>query len=78
VSYEYYGKLGVSVCDRWREYGPFNDTAFDNFMADVGPSPTDSHSLDRYPDPAGNYEPGNVRWATAEQQGANKRHSRKV
>jgi hypothetical protein len=75
VSYEYYGALGVKVCDRWRQKGPYDATAFDNFLADNGPAPSTSHSLDRYPNPAGNYEPGNTRWATAEQQGLNKRHN---
>src|SRR3954470_16361069 len=62
--YEIYGAIGVTMCDRWR-------TSFANFLADMGPRPP-GHSLDRYPDPYGNYEPGNCRWATIKEQRANR------
>lgn len=68
--YKWYGAKGVRVCDRWSN--------FLYFVSDVGERPSLSHSLDRYPDPNGNYEPGNVRWATHKQQCLNKRFNLKV
>jgi hypothetical protein len=49
------------MCDRWNE-------SFLNFLADVGPRPSPDHSIDRYPNKDGDYEPGNVRWATRIEQ----------
>ena len=47
--------------------------SFSAFAADVGEPPSPQHSIDRWPDFNGNYEPGNVRWATAREQGRNRR-----
>jgi hypothetical protein len=69
VNFEGYGGRGIKVCDRWR-------AAFLNFLADVGDRPSARHSIDRFPNNDGNYEPGNVRWATRRQQARNKRTSK--
>lgn len=65
-----YGGRGISVCERWS-----GDDGFANFLADVGPRPSTEHSIDRFPNNDGNYEPGNVRWATDLEQGRNKSNS---
>lgn len=62
--FKYYGARGITVCDQWR-------ADFWTFVRDVGERP-EGHTLDRI-DPDGNYEPGNVRWATADEQRANRR-----
>ncbi len=59
--YDRYGGRGINVCERWLH-------SFPNFLADVGKRPSKQHSLDRFPNNDGNYEPGNVRWATQSQQ----------
>jgi hypothetical protein len=64
-SYKHYGKLGVVVAERWRD-------SFEAFLEDVGTRPSPMHSLDRFPNKDGNYEPGNVRWATDIEQANNK------
>jgi hypothetical protein len=58
--YKWYGGRGITVCDEWLG-------SYDKFIEHIGPKPDFSRSIDRI-DNDGNYEPGNVRWATMKQQ----------
>ena len=72
-AYSNYGGRGITVCERWcGEHG------YEHFLADMGRRPTMGHTLDRYPNNDGNYEPDNCRWATATEQGRNRRTNRMI
>ncbi len=69
ISFQHYGGRGIIMCPEWRR-------SFHVFVEyierEIGPRPSRKHTLDRINN-AGNYEPGNVRWATAKEQAQNKR-----
>jgi len=67
VCYSIYGGRGISVCERWHDPRLFAE----DIERDLGPRPA-KWTLDRV-DNDGNYEPGNVRWASAKMQAANRR-----
>ncbi len=64
ISFKNYGAKGVLVCKLWYD-------SFEAFLLDMGEKPTSKHSIDRFPNKQGNYEPSNCRWATRAEQGRN-------
>lgn len=69
-TYPHYGGRGIAVCERWK-------ASFRSFYDDIGPAPSPAHSLERINND-GCYEPGNVRWATREEQTANTRRTHRI
>lgn len=63
--YPYYGGRGIRIAPQWR-------ANFAQFLRDVGEKPDPDLSIDRINND-GNYEPGNVRWATKSEQRLNQR-----
>lgn len=64
-----YGGRGIKMAPEWRH-------DFAAFFAHIGPRPGSLYTLDRI-DNGGNYEPGNVRWATYKVQANNTRRNKR-
>ena len=65
-NYGPYGGSGIKIYPEWSR-------SFEAFLRDVGDCPSEAHTIDRFPNQSGNYEPGNVRWATPIEQGSNQK-----
>jgi hypothetical protein len=70
--YRHYGGRGITVYPKWHKFPAFRD-----YLDTVLGKPPKGYSLDRI-DPDGNYEPGNVRWASAKEQANNQRRHVKL
>ncbi len=66
-NYADYGGRGIKICKRW--------DSFELFYQDIGPRPSDKHSIDRKNN-LGHYTPGNCCWSTATEQANNRRKRR--
>lgn len=69
-SFHRYGGRGITV------YAPWHNS-FPDFLAAIGKRPSASYTLDRINND-GNYEPGNVRWATRREQARNRANTQWV
>ncbi len=65
--FHHYGGRGITVCEEWLK-DPFAYYAHLEALGDCPPG----YSIDRINND-GNYEPGNVRWASASEQAYNRR-----
>jgi len=68
-SWKDYGGRGITIDPRWMDFSVFS--------AEIPPTPSDSHTLDRIDNNKG-YFPGNIRWVTRLDQANNKRNNIRI
>jgi hypothetical protein len=73
--FKYYGghSVPVKIHPRYR-YGEDGLNGYQCLLADIGPKPGPGYFIDRV-NPDGNYEPGNLRWATSSEQRPRRKHA---
>lgn len=67
--FESYGGRGITICSRWG--------SFLNFLADMGPLPTNGYTLERIKNNRG-YTPKNCKWTSRSDQAKNRRTTKRV
>lgn len=72
IRYKDYGGRGITVCEEWKN----SFQAFYDYVSKLPHFNEKGYSLDRINND-GNYEPDNVRWATAKTQANNRRNSKR-
>lgn len=72
TEYDCYGGRGIRVCDEWKN----NFQTFYDYVSKLPHFGEKGYSIDRINND-GNYEPSNVRWATAKEQANNQQRTRK-
>lgn len=68
-NWDNYGGRGITICNQWKD-------SFENFLKDMGERP-EGKTIDRKNND-GNYEPENCHWASATEQGNNRRTNKTI
>ncbi|MDS7057218.1 hypothetical protein NXG04_07950 [Klebsiella pneumoniae] len=76
-SYKYYGGIGISVCDEWKDFENFMKDMHDSYLEFESQNGKGTATLDRI-DVNGNYELSNCEWKTMKEQSRNRRNNIKV
>lgn len=78
--YSNYGGRDITVCERWLEsFENFRDDMYESYLKHVEIYGIGRNtSLDRYPNPDGNYEPSNCKWSTSKEQCETRRTTTKT
>ena len=71
TGYKYWGGRGITVCDEWKN----SFQSFYEYVSKLEHFGEDGYSFDRI-NVNGNYEPGNVRWATYYEQTHNRQRNK--